>query len=107
MNVHQIRKIVVNRNKNIDEHVRMELVPGPAYISIEDAWTRIGELIERDMKQYISALQWASFANRQNLDWIKIVQESISIEIVGLGATIKTNDGLMEVTYGITGLEVI
>jgi hypothetical protein len=107
MNVHQITKIEINRNKNTDEHVRMEVVPGPAYIHIEDAWTRIGELVERDMQQCISALEVVSFVSRQNLDWIKIVQESISIEIVGLGVTIKTNDGLKEVTYGITGLEVI
>ena len=107
MNVYQITKIAIDRRKYVNDHVTMEVVPGPAYIHMEDAWTRIGKLIDQDMEKYISGLQLLSFISRQHLDWIKIVQDAITIKIVGLGATIKTNDGLIETTYGITGLEVI
>ena len=107
MDVHQITKITIDRHKNINDHVVMEVVPGPAYIHIEDAWTQIGKLVDRDVEECISALRLLSFISRQHLDWIKVIQDAITIKIVGLGVTIKTNDGMREITYGITKLEVI
>ncbi len=109
MNVFQIMKIVVDRRKNvkIENKVKMETVPGPAYIHMEDAWTRIEKLVDTEMHYCIEAVQVYSFFSGTQVDYVKEVQEHIAISINEIGVTISVDNGIKEVTYVITKLEIV
>jgi hypothetical protein len=109
MDVFQITKIVVDRRKNIkiENRIEMETVPGPAYIHIEDAWAQIGKLVDKEIRKCIQAIQVYSLFSGTQVDFIKAVQEHITISINKISVTISVDNGTKEVTYAITKLEIV
>ena len=109
MDVFQIMKIVVDRRKNvkIENKVDMEIVPGPADIHIEDAWTRIEKLVDKEIRNCMQALQVYSFFSGTQVDYIKEIQEHMLISINGISVNINVDNRIKEVTYAITKLEIV
>lgn len=109
MDVFQIMKIVVDRRKNvkIENRVEMNTVPGPAYIHMEDAWTRIEKLVNKEIHNCIQVLQVYSFFSGTQVDYMKELQEHIVISINNISVKINLDNGTKEVTYAITKLEIV
>lgn len=109
MDVFQIMKIVVDRRKSIkvENRVEMEIVPGPAYIHIEDAWARIETLANNEIRNCIQSMQVFSFFSGKQIDYMKEVQEHITVSINGISVKISLDNGTKEVTYAISKLEVV
>lgn len=109
MIVYQITKIVVDRRKfvKLENKVEMEVVPGPAYIHIEDAWTQIEKLVNKEIHNCTQALQVYSLFSGTQIDYIEAIQEHLIISIKELCVTINLDNGTKEVTYAITGLEIV
>ena len=109
MYVFQIMKLVVDRRKNvkIENRIEMEMVPGPAYIHVEDAWTQIGKLVDKEIRKCIQAIQVCSLFSGTQVDFIKEVQEHITISINKISVKISVDNGIKEVTYAITKLEIV